>query len=109
GRARQWPRREDGEGRVFAFSPPQTRPTPRFGSLHEVGAQGVPLHVANDLVEVVFGFHRETLVTPLIEMAVTDLVAMLLPSFHMHVGDLLHERGKMAIALGPNDKMPMVE
>jgi len=25
--------------------------------------QGVPLHVANDLVKVVFCFHRETLVT----------------------------------------------
>ena len=59
-------------------------------------------------VEVVFCFHRETLVTPLIEMAVPDLVTMLLPPFHMRVGHLLHERGKIAIPLGPNDKMPMV-
>src|SRR5208283_2094062 len=86
----------------------QTRPTPRFRSLHEVCTQGVPLHVANDLVEVVFCFHRETLVTPLIEMAVPDLVTMLLPPFHMRVGHLLHERGKIAISLGPNDKMPIV-
>src|SRR5208337_1035826 len=62
----------------------------------------------NDLVEVVFCFHRETLVTPLIETAVPDLVTMLLPPFHMRVGHLLHERGKIAIPLGPNDKMPMV-
>src|SRR5208282_2119102 len=41
-------------------------------------------------------------------MAVADLVTMLLPSFHMRVGHLLHERGKIAISLGPNDKMPMV-
>src|SRR5208282_2263158 len=74
----------------------------------EVCTQGVPLHVANDLVEVVFCFHRETLVTPLIEMAVPDLVTMLLPPFHMRIGHLLHERGKIAISLGPNDKMPMV-
>ena len=26
----------------------------------------------------------------------------------MRVGHLLHERGKIAISLGPNDKMPMV-
>ena len=31
-----------------------------------------------------------------------------LPSFHIRVGHLLHERGKIAISLGPNDKMPMV-
>src|SRR5271157_2792999 len=86
----------------------KTRPTPRFRSLHEVCTEGIPLHVANDLVEVVFCFHRETLVTPLIEMAVPDLVTMLLPPFHMRVGHLLHERGKIAIPLGPNDKMPMV-
>ena len=42
--------------------------------------------------------------TPLIEMAVPDLVTMLLPPFHMRVGHLLHERGKIAISLGPNDK-----
>src|SRR5208337_2155901 len=99
---------EDGKRRVFALHTAQTRPTPRFRSLHEVGTQGVPLHVANDLVEVVFCCHRETLVTPLIEMAVPDLVTMLLPPFHMRVGHLLQERGKIAIPLGPNDKMPMV-
>src|SRR5271157_6420456 len=47
-------------------------------------------------------FPPETLVTPLIEMAVPDLVTMFLPSFHMRVGHLLHERGKIAIPLGPN-------
>src|SRR5271157_3962478 len=62
GGARQRPRREDGKRRVFALHTAQTRPTPRFRSLHEVCTQGVPLHVANDLVEVVFCFHRETLV-----------------------------------------------
>src|SRR5208337_220702 len=31
-----------------------------------------------------------------------------LPPFHMRVGHLVHERGKIAIPLGPNDKMPMV-
>src|SRR5271165_6794821 len=108
GGAWQRPRREDGKGRVFALHTAQTRPTSRFRSLYEVCTQGVPLHVANDLVEVVFCFHRETLVTPLIEMAVPDLVTMLLPPFHMRVGHLLHERGKIAISLGPNDKMPMV-
>ena len=41
-------------------------------------------------------------------MAVPDLVTMLPPPFHMRVGHLLHERGKIAIPLGPNDKMPMV-
>src|SRR5271157_2343594 len=65
-------------------------------------------YVANDLVEVVFCFHRETLVTPLIEMAVPDLATMLLPSFHMCVGHLPHGRGKIAIPLGPNDEMPVV-
>jgi len=35
----------------------------------------------------------ERIVTPLIEMAVPDLVTMLLPPFHMRVGHLLHERG----------------
>src|SRR5208337_1571206 len=60
GGARQRPRREDGKRRVFALHTAQTRPTPRFRSLHEVGTQGVPLHVANDLVEVVFCFHRKT-------------------------------------------------
>src|SRR5208337_3521343 len=68
----------------------------------------VPLHVANDLAEVVFCFHRDTLVTPLIEMAVPNLVTMLLPPFHTRVGHLPHERGKIAIPLGPNDEMPMV-
>ena len=53
GGARQRPRREDGKRRVFALHTAQTRPTPRFRSLHEVCTQGVPLHVANDLVEVV--------------------------------------------------------
>jgi hypothetical protein len=33
---------------------------------------------------------------------------MLLPPFHTRVGHLLHERGKIAIPLGPNDEMPMV-
>jgi hypothetical protein len=42
------------------------------------------------------------------EMAVPDLVMMLLPPFHMRVGHLLHERGKIAISPGPNDNMPMV-
>src|SRR5271157_1350955 len=93
GGARQRPRREDGKRRVFALHTAQTRPTPRFRSLHEVCTQGIPLHVANDLGEVVFCFHRETLVTPLIVMAVPDLVTMLLPPFHMRVGHLLHERG----------------
>ena len=74
GGASQRPRREDGKRRVFALHMAQTRPTPRFRSLHEVCTQGVPLHVVKDLVEVVFCFHRETLVTPLIEMAVPDLV-----------------------------------
>src|SRR5271157_1901563 len=41
-------------------------------------------------------------------MAVPDLVTMLLPPFHMRVGHLLHERGKIAIPLGPNDRVPMV-
>jgi len=41
-------------------------------------------------------------------MAVPDLVTMLLPSFHMRLGHLLHERGKIAIPLGPNDEMPVV-
>src|SRR5208282_133475 len=90
GGAWQRPHREDGKRRVFALHTAQTRPTPRFRSLHEVCTQGVPLHVANDLVEVVFCFHRETLVTPLIEMAVPDLVTMLLAPFHMCVGHLLH-------------------
>src|SRR5208337_2439748 len=108
GEARQRPRRDDGKRRVFALHTAQTRPTPRFRSLQEVCTQCIPLHVANDLVEVVFYFHRETLVTPLIEVAVPDLVTMLLPPFHMRVGHLLHERGKIAIPLGPNDKMPMV-
>src|SRR5271157_2807640 len=108
GGAWQRPRREDGKRRVFALHTAQTRPTPRFRSLHEVCTQGVPLHVANDLVEVVFCFHRETLVTPLIEMVVPNPVTMLLPPFHMRVGHLLHERGKIAISLAPNDKMPMI-
>src|SRR5208337_4920346 len=50
---------------------------------------------------LLFCFHRETLVTPLIEMTVPDLVTMLLPPFHTRVGHLLHERGKIAIQLGP--------
>src|SRR5208283_4491213 len=74
GGAWQRPRRENGKRRVFALHTAQTRPTPRFRSLPEVGSQGVPLHVANDLAEVVFCFHRETVVTPLREMAVPDLV-----------------------------------
>jgi hypothetical protein len=41
-------------------------------------------------------------------MAVPDLVTMLLPSFHMCVGHVLHQRGKIAIPLGPNDEMPLV-
>src|SRR5208283_4704705 len=45
---------------------------------------------------------------PLTEMAVPNLVTMLLPPFQMRVGHLLHERRKIAIPLGPNDKMPMV-
>ena len=65
GGAWQRPRREDGKRRVFALHTAQTRPTPRFRSLHEVCTQGAPLHVANDLVEVLFCFHRETLVMPL--------------------------------------------
>src|SRR5271157_231275 len=95
GGARQRPRREDGERRVFALRTAQTRPAPRFRLLHEVCTQGFPLHVANDLVEVVFYFHRETLVGPVMEMGLPDLVTMLLPSFHMCVGHLLHERGKI--------------
>ncbi len=67
GGARQRPRREDGKRRVFALHTAQTRPTPRSRTLHKVCSQGFPLHVANDLVEVVFCFHRERLVTPLIE------------------------------------------
>src|SRR5208283_1323367 len=35
GGARQRPRREDGKRRVFALHTAQTRPTPRFRSLHE--------------------------------------------------------------------------
>jgi hypothetical protein len=108
GGAWQRPRRDDGKRRVFALHTAQTPPTPRFRSLHEVCTQGAPLHVANDLLEGVFCFHRETLVTPLIEMVVPDLVTMLLPPFHIRVGHLLHERGKIAIPLRPNDKMPMV-
>jgi len=56
GGAWQRPRREDGKRRGFALHTAQTRPAPRFRSLHEVCTQGVPLHVANDLVEVVFCF-----------------------------------------------------
>jgi hypothetical protein len=41
-------------------------------------------------------------------MAVPNLVTMLLPPFHTRVGHLLHERGKIAIPLGPNDEMPVV-
>src|SRR5208337_1025639 len=59
GGAWQRPRREDGKRRVFALHTAQTRPTPRFRSLHEVCTQGVPLQVTNDLVEVVFCLHRE--------------------------------------------------
>src|SRR5208282_4513095 len=44
GGAWQRPRREDGKRRVFALHTAQTRPTPRFRSLHEVCTQGVPLH-----------------------------------------------------------------
>ncbi len=49
GGAWQRPRRENGKRRVFALQTAQTRPMPRFRSLHEVCKQGIPLHVANDL------------------------------------------------------------
>jgi hypothetical protein len=42
---------------------------------------GLGILLADDLVEIALGFHRERLVTPLIQMAIPDLVAMLFPSF----------------------------
>jgi hypothetical protein len=41
-------------------------------------------------------------------LPVADLVTMLLPPFHVRVGHVLHKRGKIAIPLRPNDKMPMI-
>jgi len=59
GGARQRPRREDGKGRVFALHTAQTRPTPRFRSLHEASWDRFPdrkrpktpiPHLAPDLI-----------------------------------------------------------
>jgi hypothetical protein len=60
------------------------------------------------LIEIALSFHWKTLVTPLIETAVSNLVTMRLPPFHMPVGHMPHERGQIAIVLGPRDKMPVI-
>src|SRR5208283_5796683 len=60
------------------------------------------------LVKVALCLHGKTLVPPLIEMAISDFVAMFFPPFDMHVGHLLHERGNVVIAFRPKDPMPMI-
>src|SRR5208337_468415 len=96
------------ELRSAASDRSQAGPGPLLGSLHQTGPQRIPLDVPQNHQKVFVLLDQKGLVTPLIEMAVPDLVTMLLPPFHMRVGHLLHERGKIAIPLGPNEKMPVV-
>ena len=65
---------------------------------------GVPDH----RIEIALGFDRKTPVTPLIKEAISNFMSMLFPAFDMHVGHLLHEGGKVAVAFGPQNKMPMI-
>jgi hypothetical protein len=41
-------------------------------------------------------------------MAVADLLTMLISPFHVRVRHMLHQCGKIAVALRPNDEMPVV-
>jgi hypothetical protein len=42
-------------------------------------------------------------------MAVADLVTMLLPPFHVRVRHMLHQCGKIAVALRSNDKTILLD
>jgi hypothetical protein len=90
--------RIDRKGRVVALRASQARSEPTFGTRYEVRTQRVPLDVTHDLVEILVRLHRKRLITLLVEVAVTDLVAVLLPPFHVGIGQLLHEAGQVPVA-----------
>jgi hypothetical protein len=41
-------------------------------------------------------------------LAISDFAAVFFPPFDMHVGHLLHERGKVAVAFRAKDPVPMI-
>ena len=86
----------------------QTGPTPVFGMFHHLGSQRIPFHVAGHLIEILVRFHRKGLVPPLIDMARSDQVFVLLPSLHVHVGQTLHESRQIAISFWPKHEVPML-
>ncbi len=75
---------------------------------NEIRPQRIALDIANDLVKVFVRFSRERLVAALIEMTVTHAAPVDLPVARVRDGQLLHERREIAIALRPQNQMPVV-
>ncbi len=89
-------------------SPPQAPPSPLFGAVHEVCAQGISFHVTADGQEVGIGPDGEGLKTSLVEVACPDGPVVNVPTHGVGVRQPSHERGQLPILSWVEDQVPMI-
>ena len=71
---------------------PETRPLPVFRVIHEIRSQRVSFHIPGHLIEVVVRLDGERFEAALVNVSLTNALAVLLPARHMRHCQSLHER-----------------
>ena len=85
------------------FPSMQASPAPILRTLHEVGAEGVPLNVTTNREEMSVVLHGEGLEPALIEVAATGVVAVRVPALGVGQGQPPRESRQFTVFLRPND------
>ena len=94
--------------RVAVLPSIETAPTPRLGTLHEIGPQSVPLHVATNREEVLVVLNGKRLEAALIHMTAARAVPMSVPAPRVRQRQPADEPGEFVVFPRPDDHVPMI-
>ena len=108
---RQSPQRPSGQQFLLLGSPAmpavKTAPAPVLRTPHQVGPQGVPLHVTADRKEVLVILDGEGLEPALIKVSRATVVPICMPPLGVSQRQPSSESRQLTIPLRPDDQVPM--
>ena len=92
------------------MAPPEATEAPLFGALDQVSLECIPLHVAQDRIQMVVAFDRERLEPALIKMAGSCAMIMSMPALGVRERQPTKKGGdQLALpTFGPHHKMPVI-
>jgi len=106
GWARYWPIVQEVIAAEIA-SPPQTRPTPVFGTCYQPGAECVPLDVSTNPEDMSVRFNRDGLIPSLVHWTCPGRLVDRMPALGVRAGKPMHESRKLTTGIRPQYEVPV--